>query len=204
MGYKDNLYTEVIGHLYDAQEIKEDFYTITDVFLQFGMDISKPSISYNDYPPEEIENPLWWFAFPSNEVVLRTLKLLLDKGLQADDAAECWGHAFFDFVNINGSLEDDEEWGYEEFYDFIRKLMLIASYPHVLNTDADLRRMIWFDNNQYDVSKFRNWNDFTFEVDTSRCERFPEAHKSVVTIIEKRSGEPVWTFGVSLTPDDIK
>ena len=194
----NNLYEEVVDYLYRGDDTPEDLYQITEMFLRYGMDISKPAIPY-DF--DNTLNPLWTFAFPSNECVLRTLKLLLDHGLSADDAGECWGHAFYDLINVERSLSDPDE--YESFFDCIRKLMLIASYPHILNADQDIRAQIWYDHNNYDLLRFRRWNDFAFEIDTSRCERYPEVYKSVVTIIEKASGKPVWKFGVGLKPEDI-
>lgn len=167
--------------------------------MKYGMDISKPSIPYDG---SNVLNPLWMFGFFSNEVVLRTLKLLLDNGLSADDADECWGHAIFDLANIDGDLMTDFD--YEVFNDYIRKLMLIASYPHVLNEDEYLRDEIWFQYNDYDVTKFRNWNNYAFDVDTSHCIGNPHVCGSVVTIIEKTTGKPVWKFGVCLKPEEIE
>lgn len=197
-GYPNNLYDEVVDHLFHNNDTPDDFYLITELFLRYGMDISKPAIPYDD---DNILNPLWTFAFPSNECVLRTLKLLLDHGLSADDARECWGHAIFDYVNVDGELSDPYQ--YEMFYDYIRKLMLIASYPHVLNADKDLRDEIWYDHNHYDMDRFRRWHDFTFEVDTSRCQRYSEVYQSVVTIIEKDTGAAVWKFGICLKPEEL-
>ena len=197
-GCPNNLYDEVVNHFFINDDTPEDFYRITELFLRYGMDISKPSIPYDG---NDVLNPLWTFAFPSNECVLRTLKLLLDHGLGANDAGECWGHAIFDLVNVDGALSDPYD--YEMYSDYIRKLMLIASYPHVLNADEDLRKEIWYDYNQYDLMRFRNWGDFSFVVDTSHCERRPEVYKSIVTIIEKSSGKAVWKFGVCLNPEEI-
>ncbi len=197
-GFQNNLYDEVVDHLFCNDDTPEDLYQITELFLRYGMDISKPAIPYDG---DNVLNPLWTFAFPSNECVLRTLKLLLDHGLSADDAGECWGHAIFDLVNIDGELSDPYE--LEMYNDYIRKLMLIASYPHVLNADKELRDEIWYDYNSFDLVRFRKWEDFDFEVDTSHCQRHPEVYRSVVTIIEKASRKPVWKFGVCLKPEDI-
>ncbi len=198
-GYENNLYDEFIDDMFCNDEAGEDFYKITELFLKYGMDISKPSLPYDG---DNVQNPLWSFAFYSeNDVVIRTLKLLLDNGLSADDAGECWGHAIFDFVNVGVSLENDFE--YEMYFEYIRKLMLIASYPHVLDADKSLQDEIWLKYNDYDVTKFRNWEKYSFEIDTSHCERHPEVYKSVVTITEKDTGEAVWKFGVCLKPEDI-
>lgn len=194
----NNLYDEIVDYWFRNDETPEELYLITELFLRYGMDISRPAIPYDE---GNIINPLWMLAFPSNECVLRTLKLLLDHGLSAEDAAECWGHAISDFLHVGGMLSDESE--YEDFYDYIRKVMLIASYPHVLNADEKLRKHIWYDHNDYDLTHFRRWEDFRFEIDTSYCGREPEVYKSIVTIIEKESSSAVWRFGVCITPEEI-
>ena len=191
-----NLYAGVVSAVFDNCETPEDFYTVTELFMRYGLDVSKPSVPYDEY--NSVHNPLWYFAFPANDCVKRTLKLLLDNGLSADDAAECWSHEEFDLVNLGLDFETKDEM--EEFYDYVRKLMLIASYPHVLDEDEDLRRVIWYGaaGNDYDLVKFRNWNDYSFEVDTSLCPRYSGPYHSVVTIVEKNTGDKVWKLGVRL------
>ena len=168
-GEENNLYLEVVDHYinivegvwintedgpedeadYEAEGDPEDFCRITELFLRYGMDISKPAIPYDD---DDIVNPLWYFTFMSGEVVLKTLKLLLDHGLRAEDASECWVHEIMDF-GISGDLCDP--FSFEQFYSYIRKLMLMASYPHVVNADPELRQEIWYDYNHYDLTRFR-------------------------------------------------
>lgn len=197
-GKANNLYKEIVDVLFFDEETDEDFYKITELFLRYNMDISKPSIPYDGL---NILNPLWSFSFASNDVILRTLRLLLDNGLSADAARECWDHAICDFVQIDGDLIDEDD--YESFRDFIRKIMLIASYPHVLNSDLKLQEKIWLKNNCYDVTKFRDWNLVSYEIDTSHCSGYPQVYRSIVTIIEKSSGKAVWKFGICLKPEDI-
>ena len=194
----DNVYGAFVYHLLHKDIIPEDLYFITDLFLRYGMDITKPAVPYD---VDGAWNPVRYFPFLTEECVLRTLRLLLDHGLSSDDAWECWGHGIEDYLNVGGSLCEDESM--EEYYGYIRKLMLIASYPHVLNESDGLKREIWYDYNHYDLLKFRNWNDFSIEVDTSHCARIPDVCGSVVSIIEKSSGKVVWKYGVCLKPEGI-
>ena len=169
---------------------------ITELFLKYGMDVSKPDIAYKEC---DETNPLWMFAFYSDEYTLQTLRLLLDHGLDADSAEECWGHILFDYYNCWGYLED--AFCYEMLYDAIRKIMLIASYPHVLQNDKALQKVIWLEYNNYDLKAFRNWNDFSFDIDSSYWgKEKPQVYKSFVTIIEKASGKKVWKFGFGIEP----
>ena len=198
-GEEGNLYTEIVSELFDNDRTRKDFYSITALFLRYGMDISKPAVPY-DNGVAEIIIPLWYFAFFSNETVFQTLMLLLDNGLSPDDAAECWSHALFDF-SLGESLDDP--FVHNELYDYCKKVMLIASYPNILQNDEDLKRIIWYDKNDYDLIKFRQWDAFTYDIDTSHCQRHPEVYRSIITIIEKESEQPVWKFGISITPDEI-
>ena len=197
----NNLYDSVLDAILCEDECPEDLVDLTALFLRYGMDISKPGVPYDG---DNIINPLWTFAFFKGDAFIQSLKLLLDNGLSAEDASYCWNHAVSDLVQF--SLPFDNEYTYERLYDYIKKLMLIASYEHILSQDRDLQKEIWYDygKNQYDLKKFRIWDDFDFEINTSHCEREPEPYKSVVTIIEKASGLPVWTFGVCLTPEEIE
>ena len=171
---------------------------ITELFLKYGMDISKPETAYEDCHES---NPLRQFSFYSDDVesTLQTLRLLLDHGLDADSAEECWGHILFDYYNCWGYLED--AFCYEMLYDAIRKIMLIASYPHVLQNDNALQKVIWLECNNYDLKAFRNWNAFSFDIDSSYWgNETPQVYKSTVTIIEKATGKKVWKFGFGIEP----
>ena len=194
-----NLYTEIIDVIFDHKETRKDFYLVTALFLRYGMDVSKPAVPYES--SKSPLHPLWYFSLYSNETVFQTLKLFLDNGLSPKDAASCWDESLFMFSLVI-FLEDPLH--YEILYDYCKKVMLIASYPNILQNDKDLRKAIWYDLNDYDMMKFRQWDAFTYEVDTSHCLLYPEINRSVVTIIEKESGQPVWRFGIGISPDEIE
>ena len=192
----DIVYCNIVDQYIDADFDSEVFPKVTELFLRYGMDISKPDVAYKECGES---NPLWMFAFHSGVNALKTLRLLLDYGLDADSAEECWGHILFDYYNIWGYLED--AFCYEMLYDAIRKIMLIASYPHVLQNDNALQKVIWLECNNYDLKAFRNWNDFSFDIDSSYWgEENPQVYKSIVTIIEKATGKKVWKFGFGIEP----
>ncbi len=60
--------------------------------------------------------------------MMETLRLLLDHGLTAEDAERGWGQELDDFLNV---LDDKDV--RDELPHYVKKLMLTASYPHVLN-----------------------------------------------------------------------
>ena len=194
--FGDFAYNEIIDH-YLLGECPKDFVNITELFIKYGMDISKPDVSYDH---ENIINPLWLFAFNAGEYMIDALKLLLDNGLDEDSAGECWSHADIDQF-LHGELANDFD--YELFYDTLYKIMLIASYPHVLIWDQGLREVIWLSENDYDLEKFRDWRNYRFEVDTSHCKKKLNSDEAIVTIVEKESGKAVWKLSLGLKPDEV-
>lgn len=194
---KDNLYEAILDDLYDSAD--ESLFRITKLFCRYGMDISKPAIPYDD---ADIINPLWDFAFLGNEHVLRSLEVLLDYGLRVEDTNTLLAHAMTDFCVIDGSLTED--WGFECLYDYLRKLFLIASYPDILENDPALKDEIWYGQNDYDVTRFRSWENYSFVVDTSHCKYGPHVLRSVITIKDISTGKPVWRFGINMTPDELR
>ena len=191
----NNLFGAIAEELFEFEYTTEDFYRITKLFLKYGMDISKPSVPY-DY--SYVFHPFLNFVFQTNDWAIRTMELLLDNGCSAVDAREFWQYALGDFRYCPGDFDSDR------LYDYVRKLMLVASYPHILNADEMLRKVIWFDQNSYDLIRFRNWNDFLYETDFSFCEAntSPNIYRSLVTIVEKDSGKRIWRFGICLKPEE--
>lgn len=196
-----------LDHASDKVCPPEPLYKMTELFLRHGMDISKPDASFYIEETGDKLHPLWLFAFESYDLLLPTLRLLLDNGLRAEDAAECWNHIAVDYTFASESFDktsDDTSKG-ESIREEVAKIMLIASYPHILDADEDLRSFIWYDYNDknYDLTRFREWDDFVCTVDTSHCDGEPETARSVVTLVEKASGRAVWTFGFGITPDKL-
>ena len=190
-GLLEHIYGEILCDTQDM--ISKNLPEITELFLKYGMDISNPRVPYDG---ENSLNPMWEFAFVMNENSVYALEMLLDNGLSADDAGEMWGHAVFDLINIEcGDPNDDEFWNYECTW-VMKLIMLCASYDHIIDNDSDLRNFIDFDQNTYDLHKFRKWNDFCYEFDTSHCERYPELYKSIIRIYEKESKKEVWKISL--------
>lgn len=143
---EDILYNRVIEHYLDDDTDDYDFAGITELFVQYGMHFNELG---DDYQPSSL-HPLWHFAFYTGEGFLRSLKLLLDRKEADKRGVEALlGHALLDWLTIDGSLE--EEFDFDALRDIIRKIMLIASYPHILSKDEYLRDFIWLSENQYDL-----------------------------------------------------
>jgi hypothetical protein len=190
-GLVGHVYGEIIGESQRNNSIHLPH--ITELFLKYGMNIDNPRIPYDD---DNSLHPMWMFAFVMNENSVYALEMLLDHGMSAGAAGEMWGHVFFDLINIScGDPSNDEFWNYECTW-AIKLTMLCASYEHIINNDEDLQEFIECSSNDYDLRKFRAWNDFRYEFDTSGCEKEPELYRSVVKIFEKASGKEVWRFRV--------
>ena len=190
-GLLDHIYGDILCDTKDM--LSKNLPEITELFLKYGMDISNPRVPYDG---DNSLNPMWDFAFAMNENSAYALEMLLDNGLSAEDAGEMWEHAMFDLINIEcGDPSNDEFWNYECTW-VMKLIMLCASYDHIIDNDLSLRSYINYDQNSYDLHKFRKWNDFYYEFDTSRCERFPELYKSIVRIYEKESKKEVWKISL--------
>lgn len=187
----DHIYGEIVCDSQDSDSI--NLPLITEIFLKYGMDIDNPKIPYDD---RDSLNPMWQFAFVMNENSVYALEKLLDSGLSADSVGEMWGHAACDMLNIEcGDPCNDEFWNYECTW-FMKCLMLCASYDHVLDNDEYLRKFINYSSNNYDIHKFRKWNDFYYVFDTSNCKGEPELRNSIVKIFDVESNKEVWRIKV--------
>ncbi len=183
-GYDGCLYTSIIEHYIDQKPMTDTLYRITQVFLEHGMVISQPPQPYDE---DDLLHPLWECAFLGGEELLKVIRLLLENGLDADSAGRCWGHAIFDLIMI----ADPEEKYWHEFYEeTARKIMLFASFDHVLDNDKDLQRLFWCGRNDYPTKEFRNWEKFDFV----------PGDPGMILIIRKDTREPVWKFSLVIDP----
>lgn len=197
-GLLNHVYGEIVGpkaciegrHLHNIPRI-------TELFLKYGMDMTTPRISYDD---DNSLNPM--FCFLEDENGIKALKLLLDAGLDSVSAAEFWDTAIFDQFNVCRFDPNDEEW-HDRFVWMMKMIMLVASYDHVLHDDNGLYEIVGCAYNSYDIHKFRNWDDYYYVFDTSRCERHPELYKSVVRIYEGATDKEVWKIGFRLNEGEF-
>lgn len=193
----EHIYGELVGPDGYWDEYVVNVPRITELFLKYGMNISTPRIPYDD---NNSLNPM--FCFVESKIGIKTLKLLLDAGLDADSAAEFWGTAIFDQFSVCNDDPNDEEL-HDRFVWMMKMVMLVASYDHVLNADESLYNMVGCAYNTYDIHNFRNWDNYYYVFDTSRCERHPELYKSVVKIYDVKTDEEVWKIGFRLNEGEF-
>ncbi len=192
--YADNVYTAVLGCLLSGKETAPAVYDVTALFLRYGMDLEKPAIGYDG---GEHPHPLACLALPSGGAGLKTLSLLLENGLSAEQAAVCWKRAVSDLPLLCEGADDP--FVGELLCDCAGKLLLTASFPHVLQADAALRETIWYGRNDFDPARFRDWEAFSVEPGPVPCE---SAALALLTIREKDTDTPVWRFRIGVKPEE--
>ncbi len=196
-GLLDHVYGEVV---FDLQDDCSNLPKITELFLKHGMDVEKPRVPYDD---SNSLHPMWEFGFLADEHAICALEMLLDHGLSADAAREMWGHLVDDLIDVDRENPNDGEYGTKVCTWAVRYMLFFASYDHIIENDEHLKKVIGYSYNCYDVHKFRNWNDYRYEFDTSHCKDYPEFYKSVVTVFEKESNSEIWKFGICLDKDEF-
>lgn len=189
----EHVYGEIVCDSQDNDSIH--LPQITELFLKYGMDIEKPRIPY-DFG--DSINPLWDFGFVTNENAIYALKMLLDKGISIKSFGEFIGHTYDDLIYIEcGDPVNDEFWNHVCVWT-MKMIMLAASYDYILNQDEGLQMRIGYSYNDYDIHRFREWNDYYYEFDTSRCGKYPEFDKSVIRIYDAQTHKEVWKIGIGL------
>lgn len=183
-----HVYGEIISDTLDDDSAH--LPRITALFLAHGMDVDHPRIPYDH---EESLNPMWDLAFALNENALRTLEMLLDKGLSSHSAALLWEHALTDLVLAHADPVNDEFWLGACTWT-LKAMMLCASYEHIGGRDESLRKVINCAQNSVDLCRFRSWNDFDYRFSAS-----PDS-SIVARIVERESKMEVWSLQIGGIP----
>ena len=166
---------------------------LVKLFIKHGMDINRvPAL-----PEDSCVSPLWSMAFWCTPNAIKTLKILLDSGLKAPELDEFIDHFTMDAGYVSGDLP-----GYD-YHNYLvcgfKMIMLAASYKEALESSEYLRKTIGLNShnkdNNYDLNRFRNYDDYTYDIDKSTCTnlRFGLGNATVI-IKEKESGDEVWRF----------
>jgi len=171
---------------------------ITKVFLKHGMKIeNNPG---HPFDGNNI-NPVWQFGFCVNRSGCRALEMLLDGGLEAGLFED-----FVDFVITDlqfcggywGEFEDnrlDADTEYKALWDMIFKMIFLgASFPYVIENSKFVKDCIGYDDNSYDLTRFRFIDDYEYRYDTSTAYALNGFAGTIVKVYEKASGLEVWRF----------
>ena len=155
---KDNhIIEDIFCYAEENEKLADCIEDVMNLFFKYGMDISSKN---DEYDGENNLNPLWSLAFNSSESGLKILKLLLDHGIDTESVEIMAEHILVDVCLWSYDLSKMESRFYEREVFSIKMIMLAASYRYILDGSDYLRREIWYDKNNFDTEKFRNWNDF--------------------------------------------
>lgn len=155
---------------------------------------------------EDGSSIMWHFYFVASESGIQILKMFLDNGLKAEALEDYIDHFFTDTEMINGYYEDDDGDGIKQHFDKalrygLKMVMLSASYPHILNESEYLRSCIEMNDtnkdNSYDLTNFRDYNNYEYELDTSTCDLLPYGlRNATVRIKDKQDKSIVWMLHI--------
>lgn len=152
----------ILGELFSEADtepvLAEKLPQLVELFLAYGMDIGARNI------PDDGDNvnPLWDLAFCQNETGLKTLKVLLDNGLDSKSAESLVGHILLDMEIYNGCQLEDAWWWDSTICGF-KMVMLAASYPHILDKSTYIAECVELTKNRAEnLEGFRVWNDFDY------------------------------------------
>lgn len=174
------------------EELNEKRQELLRLFLAYGMDVS----TTNTAPEiDDYLNPVWLMAHMNNEGGIRMLKLLLDHGLDVVSAEILFNHIFLDMGLCVGCEIYDESW-LEEWRYPMKMMMLVASYPHILEASDYIRRCVEVERNDVSwLSSFRDWTRFVYEIDLSTCDRLPHGlRNATLHIRDTKTGDIVWSM----------
>jgi hypothetical protein len=168
---------------------------ILDVFIENGFDCSRFQTS--DDGDKNLE--LWSLTFSISEGECKAMQIMIENGLPIPALEDFIGHFYMDSEMCDGSDMTDEYemylvWGF-------KTIMLCASYPHILNGSEYLRQCIERDStnegNNYDLTNFREYNNYEYEFDLSTLDNIPYGMRNATVLVkEKCTGKQVWKMHI--------
>lgn len=188
----------ILGELFcfsaDDEKLADRMPTLLRLFFAHRMDIAAGNIPGDE---EDYINPLWDLAFVSNESGLKILQVLLEHGLDCLSAENLVEHIFVDMEICDGCNVDDK-WWVERWSCSLKMVMLVASYPHILENSTYIADCISLaENDAARLSVFRNWKNFTCQIDLSTCDDIPHGlRNATVRITDAETGELIWRMAV--------
>ena len=189
----EHLLGELFCRMQDNDDLANAFPKFLELFYAHGMDIAEHKIREDG----NSGCPLWDLAFCQTEAGLNVLHTMLEHGLDRDSAEVLVDHILMDMEMCDG-CEIEDAWWMEGTVCGLKMVMLIASYPILLNQSTYIQSCIELEKN--DAQKlplFRNWNDFDYHIDISTCTNIPHGlQNATLTIQERKTSEIVWTLSI--------
>ena len=190
----EHLLGELFCEIQDNENLEAAFPKFLELFYAHGMDVASRNIPTDD---GDYIHPLWMLAFCQTESGLKILHTMLEHGLDRDSAEVLADHILLDMEMCDG-CEIEDTWWMESFSCGLKMLMLIASYPTILNESTYLQNCVALEKNDAQMlPQFRNWNDFDYHIDLSTCTNIPHGLRdATLTIRDPKSKKTVWTLSI--------
>jgi len=190
----EHLLGKLFCEMQDNEALEAAFPMFLELFYAHGMDIASRGLPTND---GNNLHPLWLLSFCQTESGLKTLHTMLEHGLDRDSAEVLVDHILMDMEMCDG-CEIEDAWWMESFSCGLKMLMLIASYPTILNESTYLQDCVALEKNDAQMlPRFRNWNDFDYHIDLSTCTNIPHGLRdATLTIRDPKSKKTVWTLSI--------
>ena len=190
----EHLLGKLFCKMQDNEALEAAFPKFLELFYAHGMDIASRGLPTND---GNGLHPLWMLAFCQTESGLKILHTMLEHGLDRDSAEVLSDHILLDMEMCDG-CEIEDTWWMESLSCGLKMLMLIASYPTILNESSYLQSCVALEKNDVQMLPlFRNWNDFDYHIDLSTCTNIPHGLRdATLTIRDPKSKKTVWTLSI--------
>lgn len=190
----EHLLGELFCEIQDNEDLEAVLPKFLELFYTHGMDIASRNI-----PTDDGDNihPLWMLAFCQTESGLQALHMMLEHGLDRDSAEVLVDHILLDMEMCDG-CEIKDAWWMERCSCGLKMLMLIASYPTILNESTYIQNCIELEKNDAQMLPlFRNWNGFDYHIDISTCTNVPYGLRdATLTIHDRENCKTVWTLSI--------
>ena len=186
---------------WDSIDKRGKIVDLIEFFISKGFKPSDIEKSSDDGP-----SIMWHFHFIASENGIQILKKFLDNGLKAEALEDYINHFYTTTAMVGGYYKENDSDEIKQHFDKLlsyglKMVMLSASYPHILNESEYLRSCIEMNDtnkdNNYDLTKFRDYNNYKYELDTSTCDHLPYGlRNATVRIKDKQDKSIVWVLHI--------
>lgn len=186
----EHVLEELFCEMENYEHMAEMMPEFLKLFYKYGMDIGARKMTADE---ENGLNPLWTLSFCTTEAGLKTLHTILEHGIDCDSAEQFVDHVLVDMEMCDGCKIEDS-WWMERTVTGLKMVMLVASYPEILNESPYIRECVGAsENDSGEIKKFRRWNDFDYDIDVSTCTNISHGLcNATLRIRDKSTGEQVW------------
>lgn len=190
----EHLLGELFCEMQDDEILANSLSDYLQLFYAHGMNIAARNIPTND---RNHIHPLWSLAFCPTEAGLKVLHTMLEHGLDCASAEVLVNHILLDIEMCDG-CEIEDGWWMDAFSCGLKMVMLVASYPSIIEQSTHIRESIGIKRNDVrNLCRFRNWNQLDYQIDLSTGTNIPHGLlNATLRIQDKTTGENVWTLSI--------